>query len=149
MFQPSKRIHSGFYRVQQNQQRSTHQAFQPSKRIHSGFYRNTATPGRLREPGFNPPRGFIPVSTRKRFPGITRPMELVSTLQEDSFRFLPRHHAPKYHEPIEFQPSKRIHSGFYWMTAPLYLRNATSFNPPRGFIPVSTPPSASHLHSIT
>ena len=61
--------------------------FQPSKRIHFDFY-NEWLPEELAELGFNPPRGFISISTRK---AVWRRelLDRVSTLQEDSFRFLP------------------------------------------------------------
>ena len=116
MFQPSKRIHSGFYLRIISNARSQTVLFQPSKRIHSGFYAiATPTPQpraivRFNPPrgfipvstqlprqnpvginhSFNPPRGFIPVSTFGRILTTRLICRLVSTLQEDSFRFLRR-----------------------------------------------------------
>ena len=110
--------------------------FQPSKRIHSGFYVVGPFAERRGNLSFNPPRGFIPVSTRagalwagtsarfqpsKRIHSgfyallytIASKLIPVSTLQEDSFRFLPRPCSKRFSFIAAFQPSKRIHSGFY------------------------------------
>ena len=38
LFQPSKRIHSGFYMTDLKKIQFKNLTFQPSKRIHSGFY---------------------------------------------------------------------------------------------------------------
>ena len=112
--------------------------FQPSKRIHSGFYKACQFLPRTRFMCFNPPRGFIPVSTcrsnrchptgtiefqpskrihsgfyRRKTKSVQDCNSPVSTLQEDSFRFLlDIPFAAGEHFQL-FQPSKRIHSGFY------------------------------------
>ena len=160
---PSKRIHSGFYSVVVLFVLFAAGKFQPSKRIHSGFYgksfariaSTTTLVSTLQEDSFrflhnmksgqhinisrfNPPRGFIPVSTRRRHRSskvhsdrfqpskrihsgfyikaffVMQMVVFVSTLQEDSFRFLPSNQVVGLSWNREkFQPSKRIHSGFY------------------------------------
>ena len=64
---------------------------------------------------FNPPRGFISISTRFQHGTFVPNGEIVSTLQEDSFRFL----------PLFFMSLRQL---------------SNSFNPPRGFISISTRP---------
>ena len=163
MFQPSKRIHFDFYVIattepnsrrlfvstlQEDSFRFLHRdsrfgricSVQVSTLQEDSFRFLLGTkidPGQDIPKSFNPPRGFISISTAS----------FLVTVRQVSFSFnpprgfisistLPRGSFRSY--GYEFQPSKRIHFDFYSIIWQGQVRVHAGFNPPRGFISIST-----------